>query len=93
MGDYDDLADREKTEVPDDLTEQREIRDYLDKNRDYDPHNAVDREDKLKDEVARRIAHSREGVETEGGETRYYDPGQGRWRDEGGLFAGDPFDG
>lgn len=92
MGDYDDLADREEDKVPDDLTDQSDIREWLEGNRDYDPHNAVDRKDKLYDEVSERIAHSREGV-TVDGEMRYYDPSSGRWREEGGLFTGDPFDG
>lgn len=93
MGDdYDDAAGRFEDYIPADLTEQHRIVDYINDETtdvDPDPHNAVDRREKFVDEVSRRIADSR-GYETGDGETKFYDPDSGRWRDEGGLFDSAP---
>lgn len=93
MGDYDDAADRAEDEVPQHMQEQSQIRDYLEQNYPLDQGGKVDRADKLYDEVSRRIEHSRQGaVDPSTGERVYYNPGSGRWQEEGGLFTGDPFD-
>lgn len=95
MGDdYDDAAGRFEDYIPEDLNEQQQIKDYIEDEStavDPDPHNAVDRRERFVDEVSRRIADSR-GHETPDGDTKFYDPDSGRWRDEGGLFDSIPED-
>lgn len=96
MGDYDDLADRMGEKVPETADSQADIRRWIDNNIDLDPHDSVEQDGKLKDEVSKRIAGERGGVEreTDEGTRRFlWDPDNPQWRDaDTGNFAPDPDD-
>lgn len=73
---YEDLADRFGDDVPRDRDDQTSIRRWIDDNIDWG--DDVDRDEKLSDEVAKRIANDR------GGET------QEPPRDSSGRFVATP---